>query len=88
MDSPACKNCTRFHQHYILDKQSCTAVNRGHCCYLRLKHRKPDTPACAHYIRREMSAELPDRPAVIYYLTTKVLEYILSLELPPEVEST
>ena len=68
-----------------MDKRSCTAINCGHCVYPRVKHQKPDTPAWEHYIHRELPVEFPDRYAAIYYLTTEVLEYILNLELPPEV---
>ena len=85
MDFPNCKNCEHLHQHYVLDKQSCTAVNCGHCSYPRLKHRKPNTPACTYYLPTDHTEDLPDRAAVINYLTTEMLEHILSLELPPEV---
>ena len=85
MSEMHCKDCIHFRQHYILDNQSCTAVNCGHCIHPQVKHRKPDTPACTHFICREAPAELPNRHASIHYLTTEVLEYILSLELPPEV---
>lgn len=77
-----CKDCTHFRQHYILDEQSCTAVPCGHCTQPRLKHRRPDAKACTQFAAGDHP--LPDRAKVVHYLTTELLEYILSLELPPE----
>ena len=84
MDKKQCKNCIHFYQHYILDEQRCTAVNCGHCSYPRPKHRKPENRGCDHYQERTQPPGLPDRKAVIDFLTTDLLRYILSLELPPE----
>lgn len=85
MECQTCKDCTHFFQHYVLDEQSCTAVNCGHCKYPRLKNRAPHTPACEHFALREAPAPYPDRDAVTHFLTTEVLQYILRLELPPDV---
>lgn len=85
MEKRTCKNCTYFHQHYVIDEQSCTSVNCGHCTHPRLKTRTPLTPACAYFVLREPSADLPGKAAVTHYLTTEVLRYILSLELPPDI---
>lgn len=85
MNTPTCKTCKHFTQHYTLDEQTCMPVDCGHCCYPRLKKRVPDTPACANYELCE-KAKLPDRDGVIHYLATKLLDHILSLELPPELE--
>lgn len=80
-----CQDCIHFHQHYVLDEQSCTAVVCGHCAHPRLKHRRPDAAACAHFEARTAPPPLPDRKKVVHYLTREFLEYVLSLELPPEV---
>ena len=84
MDTPICKNCTHYHQHYILDDQRCAAVNCGHCTYPRLKHREQTHPGCTHFQPRATPCPLPDRGQVIHFLTTDLLQYILSLDLPPE----
>ena len=86
MDEPTCQSCIYFYQHFTLDESRCTAVKCGHCRYPRLKHRKPDTKACIHYIAREKDPEYPDRDRVINYLTTDLLDYFSNLVLPPEVK--
>ena len=83
MEAVKCKTCQHFHQHYILDRQSCRAVNCGHCTHPGLKHRKPEQPACSLYAPGT-GPDLPDRLEVIHYLTVDLLQYILQLELPPE----
>lgn len=82
MEQSICKNCIHFRQHYILDKHSCTAVSCGHCVQPRLKHRRPEDKACAHY--KAGTPSLPDREQVVHFLTTEFLQYITSLVLPPE----
>ena len=84
MNTPTCKTCKHFTQHYTLDEQMCMSVDCGHCRYPRLKNRSPDTRACANYELCEKS-KLPDRDRVIHYLTTKFLDYVMSLELPPKL---
>ena len=50
MNTPTCATCIHFRRHYIhFDEFRFTEVPCGHCVYPRLKHRKPDTPACVHY---------------------------------------
>lgn len=46
-----CHDCQHFHQHYIKDNEWCVSVCCGHCTYPRLKSRKPDTPACNHFVQ-------------------------------------
>ena len=84
MNNFVCKNCIHYRQHYIMDEQSCTAVDCGHCVYPRTKHRQPKHPACDHYVHRPVPPALPSREQVVHYLTTELLQYILSLDLPPE----
>ena len=84
MEKETCSLCAHFHQHYILDSQRCTTVNCGHCTKPRIKHRKPDAPACA-YFAECTDRDLPDRSQVIHFLTTKFLEEVLKKPLPPEI---
>ena len=44
-----CENCKYYIQHYVRHGRGYGIVYCGHCCYPRLKSRKPDTPACKHY---------------------------------------
>lgn len=85
MEKETCRFCTHFHQHYILDSQRCVTVNCGHCTHPRIKHRKPDTPAC-EYFQECTDMDLPDRSRVIDFLTTTFLEEILKKALPPEIK--
>ena len=86
MQKQICGECAHFRQHYVLSSQRCTPVNCGHCSYPRLKRRTPDTLACVHFALRESPPDLPEREEVIRFLTTDMLEHILQLKLPPEVE--
>ena len=50
-----CTNCLHFYQHYIYStvpfKNSIygfSAIHDGHCCYPRVKNRKP-TDTCKHF---------------------------------------
>jgi len=83
MEATKCRTCQHFRQHYILDNQSCRAINCPHCTKSHLKHRRPGQTACPHYTPCPNSA-LPNRREVIRFLTTDFLQYILQLELPPE----
>lgn len=83
MNLTYCKTCVHYRRHYTLDNQSCTAVDCGHCTYPRTKHRLPEHPACSYFELRTAPPALPDRDRVIHYLTTELLQYILSLDLPP-----
>lgn len=86
MNTPTCKTCKYFTQHYVLTEQYAMPVECGHCCCPRVKKRAPDSPACANYEAGCPLLGFPDRDRVIHYLTTKLLDHILSLELPPELE--
>ena len=86
MNTPTCKNCVHFHQHYVLDDQSCCKVYCGHCVRPRIKHRSPDGKVCSYFGARTEPAPIPDRKGTVQFLTTKMLDYILSLDLPPDVE--
>ena len=80
MKNRTCGQCGHYHQHYVMDRQSCIVVPCGHCTYPRLKSRRPDSPACGHFEPGEQ--ELPvDR----HFLTMELLRWIQSLEFPPEV---
>ena len=80
-----CKNCVHYRRHYVLNRERCTPVNCGHCTYPRIKGRKPDHEACAHFEFQDNSGDLPDRQEVIDYLTTDFLREVLEKRLPPEV---
>lgn len=82
-----CGNCAHYRQHYILSKACCEGVNCGHCVYPRLKHRKPNDKVCTNYQYRNNPPGLPNRQQVIQFLTKEMLQYILSIDLPPEIKN-
>ena len=84
MDRFCCKDCRHFRQHYVLSESSAFAVNCGHCVAVRSKHRRSDTAACEKF--EQGTPSLPNRTAVLHFLTTSLLEHVMSLPLPPEVE--
>ena len=84
-NSPTCKTCTHFKQHYILTEYDGFAIPCGHCVRARFKHTRPEHQACVHYAVRTEPLSLPDRTAAIRFLTTDVLDRILEMRLPPEV---
>ena len=83
MSEKQCKNCQYFLQHYSLDKHKIFRVHCGHCTYARTTKKKPDAKACEHYIY----APAPeDAFASKKYLSKELLQYVLNLELLPEIE--
>ena len=70
-------------QHYIFSESKFRWVNCGHCMGPERRHRKPDAKACQHYIYNP-SAET--RFVSKEYLTKELLKYVLSLDLPPQIE--
>lgn len=84
MNDQSCKDCRFFLQHYILDEQSCTAINCGHCTHRRLKHRQPDTPGRSHFLPRGTP---PPMPATKHFLSLELLRWVQSLDFPPEVRT-
>lgn len=53
MHANTCKDCAHFRQHYVKWGRGYRAIGQGHCVHPRLKGRRTDTPACAHFARRE-----------------------------------
>jgi len=86
MNTPTCETCIYFHQHYVMTDQYSVKAYCGHCVRPRCKHRRPDAKICNLYEARSAPPSLPDRSSTIHYLTTKVLEYVLNLPLPPEIK--
>ena len=77
-----CKNCGHYHQHYGLGRQKIFRVYCGHCSKHRNRRQRPDSVACDAFVP-EMSKE--DAFATKEYLSKALLEYMLNLELLPEI---
>lgn len=56
MEKDSCQNCRHFRQHYVSDGKRYDPAYCGHCVYPRVKTRKPDTPACIHFVQCGKSA--------------------------------
>ena len=82
MDNQYCKACAHYRQHYTFDQRKIFQVYCGHCTYQKVKTKRPDAKACEHYLLSE-SAEKAF--ASKEYLSKALLEYMLKLELLPEI---
>lgn len=83
MNNLECKDCQYFLQHYILDKQKFYKIYCGHCTFSRAKRKCPDMPACEHFTAGSADT---DAFASKEYLTKELLQYMLTLDLLPEIK--
>ena len=84
MDKKTCQNCIHYIQHYVLQEGKLIRIFCGHCtCNKRLKTKRPDAAACEHH-----APTSPDEEAFAdkKYLTKKLLQYMLDMELLPPIE--
>jgi len=83
MDNKYCKDCAHFHQHYGLNKKKLFRVFCGHCTAItRMRKRKPDSLACDLFVA---APPREDAFATKEYLSKALLEYMLQLELLPQI---
>ncbi len=82
MNTDTCKTCAHYRQHYALDNRHIFRVYCGHCTFLKVKNKKPDSKICENYM-----PSVPDETAFATkeYLSKTLLEYMLNLELLPEI---
>lgn len=85
MKSNTCSSCGYYRQHYTFDRQKIFRVYCGHCTCKKAKARKPDSKTCENYVKSE-----PDKEAFATkeYLSKALLEYLLKLELLPEIDDS
>lgn len=78
-----CKDCCHFLQHYAFNKRTIFRISCGHCTQARAKSRRPYDKACVLF-----SPGAPDESAFVSkeYLSKELLNYMLSLDLLPEIE--
>ena len=57
-------------------------MNCGHCTGKKIKRKLPDAKACDNYVKKA-----PEESAFVSkeYLSKKLLEYMMQLELLPEI---
>ena len=83
MDEKQCENCQYYIQHYALNKHRFFRVHCGHCTFTHPKRKRPDTKACENY-----APGIPPEDAFASkeYLSKELLQYVLGLDLLPEIE--
>ena len=84
MNQKCCKNCAHYYQHYALDNRHIFRVNCGHCTIMKATKKLPLTKGCENF-----SPASPDEFAFATkeYLSKELLQYLLRLELLPEIET-
>lgn len=82
MDKKTCNDCKYFRHHYSFDQQRIFRVYCGHCTCPKAKSRKPDAKICERYAPTD-----PDESSFANkeYLSKKLVEYMIGLELLPEI---
>ena len=83
MNEVCCKSCQHFIQHYALCDGRLIQVYCGHCTYATPKTKRPDRKACEHF---EQGIKDTEHFANKEYLSKKLLEKVMSMELLPEMD--
>ena len=80
MNQNTCNTCVYYRQHYSFDQRKIFRVYCGHCTFLKVKRKNPDSKSCENYIPSD-----PDEAAFATkaYLSKALLEYVLGLEVLP-----
>ena len=83
MNEQQCKNYQHFLQHPALNKRRLFRVYCGHCTFGKARRKQPDAKACENFV----PGLLPEESFVAKeYLSKELLNYVLGLELLPEIE--
>ena len=83
MENPTCQTCARFHQHYGISEGKIFRLHCGHCVYPKMRNKRPTATACQHYV---FAPPEEDNFVSRHYLTKKLLQHILNMELMPPIE--
>lgn len=83
MKETQCQNCQYYLQHYTINNRKIFRVYCGHCTFHRPKTRKPDAAACENFIPGSPQEEtFADKE----YLSKELIQYMIRLELLPEIK--
>ena len=85
MHENQCKDCQYYLQHFTLGTRKIFRIHCGHCTFSRPKHKRPHAKACEHFIPGIQQTEAFVSKE---YLSKELLNYMLSLELMPQIEDT
>jgi len=77
-----CGTCVHYRQHYTFVQCKIYRVYCGHCTYQKVKRKRPDAKACDNYSHIESAG---NTFATKEYLSKALLDYILGLDLLPEI---
>lgn len=83
MEENYCKNCQYFIQHYALCNGRLIRVYCGHCTHATPKAKRPDRKACEHF---EQGVKDTEQFVSKEYLSKKLWDKVMSMELLPEIE--
>ena len=83
MEEKTCAMCANYYQHYTLTEHGLVSVCCGHCRVSVQRKTKPDRKACEDFVpgtqnKRELFVTKK-------YLSKKLLQYILDMELLPDM---
>ena len=78
-----CKECHYYLQCYTFDGRKIFRVYCGHCTFSRPKRKRPDASACENFAP---GSSQEDAFASKEYLGKELLQYMIGLELLPEIE--
>ena len=82
MENHCFETCVHYRRHYTIDQRKIFRVYCGHCTYPRVRTKRPDAKACEHYW---MSEPVEKAFVTKEYLSKFLLEYMMNLELLPEI---
>ena len=83
LEKRTCKKCQYYRQHYTFSGGRIIRVYCGHCTISRAKHKRPDADTCENFL---YSPSQEDIFATKEYLSKTLLQYVLNLDLLPEIE--
>ena len=83
MNNQHCADCKHYLRHYTFDERKIFRVYCGHCTLGKTQRKPPYAKACKDYVP---GTAPEDAFASKEYLSKKLLEYALSLQLLPEIE--
>jgi len=82
MEQVKCMDCGNFMQHYAFSKGKIFRVYCGHCRLPGARRKRPDAAACENFVPGVADT---DGFVTKEYLSKELLDYILKLELLPEI---
>ena len=85
MNYKHCSDCRYYLQHYTFNdnERKLFRVYCGHCTFSKVKRKQPDAMACENFVSGSVQE---DAFVSKEYLSKALLQYILDLELLPEIE--